>query len=215
MSGDDDRRPQDPIGEPAVCALPPDQLRERIDTLRRELLPQVVRAEELPGGSGIAMDFAASGAMQQQLDRLVDFERQCCSGLEWNVGPSPLPDRLRLTVAGLAPDSVFFRALGLRVDSEAGAEPDPKAGPGAVGEVGGGRLARLVKAGGLGFGAAFFLLCVLPIGLAAVVGGGLATSLLRLDDPWIIAVGSLALALPAWWWVRRRERGAGEPAARV
>lgn len=208
MSRDDDRQTNDPIDCETVCTLPPDQLRERIDTLRRELLPQVVRAEELSGGSGIAMDFAASRGIQQQLDQLVEFERQCCSGLDWNVGPSPAPDRLRLTVAGLAPDSVFFRALGLRVDSGANSELDREPVFEDVGAAHSGRVARLAKAGGLGFGAAFFLLCVLPIGLAAWVGGSLATSLLQLDDPLIIGGGGLALAVPAWWLVRRRERRA-------
>jgi hypothetical protein len=98
----------DTSGE-TICTLPPDELRTRIARLRAELLPQVAHTAPLPNDAGVVFDFVASPALARRLKDLVAFERQCCSGLDWTLERSPT--RLRLIVAGVAPDSPFFRRV--------------------------------------------------------------------------------------------------------
>jgi hypothetical protein len=83
-----------------VCSLPEDALRERLAMLRREILPLVTRREAL--ANGVAFEFADSPALERQLEELVAFERQCCSGLGWSL-QRPAAGVLRLCVEGLAP----------------------------------------------------------------------------------------------------------------
>ena len=94
-----------------ICSLPEDELRERIAELRRDLLPLVQRTEPLPDDAGVVAEFEPRPEIEQQLEDLVAFERQCCSGLDWSL--EARPDRLRLTIAGLSPDSKFFQTLGV------------------------------------------------------------------------------------------------------
>ena len=180
----------------AICNLPEDERRERIAMLRRELLPRVQRSEPLPDDAGVALEFEPSPEIQQQLDDLVEFERQCCGGLDWGV--EARADVLRLTIEGVAPDSQFFRTLGVPPRSE-----------GWHGRVREG-AARFAKAGGLGVSAAFLLFCVVPIGIAAVGGASLAAWLGPLDHPAVVLVGGLALGVPAWRYLRRRESASAD-----
>ncbi len=173
-----------------VCGLPSDQLRDRVAMIRRDILPHVTRREAL--ADGVALEFEHTPAMQKTLEDLVAFERECCSGLEWTLHrPSSRP--LRLDVQGLAPDSDFFRVLG-----------------GAAEVTRPGRLARLAQAGALGSGVAFFLCCIVPVGIGAVAGTAVAASLAKLDDPLVIAAGSFVLAVPAWLWLKRRAEHSAE-----
>lgn len=166
------------------CSLPSDQLRDREAMIRRDILPQVTRREALE--DGVAFEFEHSAMMQKTLEDLVEFERECCSGLAWNL--SRRSSRvLRLSVTGLAPDSDFFRAVSGATDAPVD-----------------GRLGRLAQAAGLGAGSSFFLCCVVPIGVAAVAGAAVATPLAKLDDPLVIAAAAAVLAMPAWYWLKRR-----------
>ena len=173
-----------------VCNLPSDKLRDRTAMIRRDILSQVTRREAL--SDGMAFEFEHGAAMQKTLEDLVAFERECCSGLAWNLR-RPSGRVLRLSVEGLSPDSDFFRAVG-------GATDAPVKG----------RLARLAQAAGLGAGVGFFLCCVVPIGVAAVAGAAVAAPLAKLDDPLVISAASAVLAMPAWFWLKRRAARSAE-----
>ncbi len=167
-----------------VCSLPTEKLRDRVAMIRRDILPQVTRREAL--ADGVAFEFEHSAAMQKTLEDLVAFERECCSGVAWNLR-QPSGRVLRLSVKGLAPDSDFFRAVSGATDAPVH-----------------GRLARLAQAAGLGAGLGFFLCCVVPIGFATVAGAAVAAPLAKLGDPLVISAASAVLATPAWFWLKRR-----------
>lgn len=180
------------LRQEGVCSLDEDALRDRAAMIRREILVHVARSERLP--DGVLLEFAAAPGLEAKLEEMVALERKCCSSLSWALqgGDSP-----RLRIGGVDPGSAFFAQLGVE-------EPlkDDARGP----------LGRLAKAGGLAAGLSFVLFCVVPIGLAAVVGAS-AAPLLALDDPRVVIGGAVALALPAWWLVRRRELRAKAQAA--
>ncbi len=94
-----------------ICSLPEDELRQRIAELRRDLRPLVQRTEPLADDTGVVAEFEPRPEIRRQLEDLVAFERPCCSGLDWNL--EVRSDRLRLTIAGLSPDSKFFQTLGV------------------------------------------------------------------------------------------------------
>jgi len=74
--------------------------------IRREILPLAKRRETL--ADGLAFEFDQTAALQRTLEDLVAFERECCSGLTWNVSRTS-QGLLRLSIQGLRPDSDFFR----------------------------------------------------------------------------------------------------------
>jgi hypothetical protein len=188
-----------------VCSLPEEKRRKRIAALRRDLWPLVKRKAPLPDAAGVLLEFDATPALREQLEELVAFERQCCGGLEWRLEAPPRDEALRLTIEGLPPDARFFETLGIEGGSREPAEPADDA-PSPVRPAGPGRgLSRFAKAGGLGVGAAFFLFCVVPIGLAAAGGATLAAWLGPLDHPAVVVLGGAALAIPVWRQLRRRE----------
>lgn len=194
------------------CALSPEQLRERSLSLRRDLMPLVKRASRLPDDAGLALDFDASPERRRQLDELVAFERQCCSGLDWDVTERAASSSLRLTIAGLAPDAGMYQTLGLapavqpgeQSDVQPDLQPDEQSGE-QSGEPARGGISRLAKAGGLGVGSAFFLFCVVPIGIAAAGGGALAAWLSPLDHPVVVLLGGAALGFPLWRYLHRKQ----------
>ena len=115
-----------------VCSLPNDELSDRVARIRSEILPHVTGRQPL--ADGVAFDFEHTAAMQKTLEDFVAFERECCSGLTWDLH-RPSDRVLRLSVQGLDPGSDFFRALGNVVDAPVR-----------------GRLARLAQAMGFGGG---------------------------------------------------------------
>ena len=170
----------------AVCDLPPAALEERRALIRREILPLVKRNREL--SDGFAWEFDPSPELRAKLDEWVAFERECCGGLEWEIEAPPDDSALRLRVRGIEPHCGRLENFGGPAEHPHGA-----------------RVARLLKAGGLGIGISFTVFCVVPIAVAAVLGAGIAAPLARLDDPVVVAAGAVALAIPAWLVVRRRE----------
>jgi len=167
----------------AVCSLPSDERRDRVATIRREILPHVTRSETL--ADGVLLEFEHTPALERALEDLVAFERACCSGLAWGLHRAPV-GVLRLTIGGIAPDADWLRRLG-----GASARAAPR------------RLARLLGSIGIGTGAAFLLLCVLPIAIAAAGGAALVAPLARLDDPRVLVGASAVLAASSWLWGRR------------
>ena len=168
-----------------VCKLPSEELQDRSDMLRRELIHLVIRREPL--SDGVAFEFAYTPVMQKKLEDLVAFERNCCSALTWSLA-RPASDILRLSVRGLTPDSDFFRGLG------GGEASSPMRG----------HVQRIAKAAGFGAVTGFLLCCVIPLGLAAALGTAVAAPFVWLDDPFVIAIAAVLLAVPAWLWMRRQ-----------
>ena len=90
-----------------VCSLPPADLHDRVTMIRRDIVPLARRTEALPNGR--VWEFAPDPGLQSKLEALVTFERECCSGLDWNLEVEN--ETLRLRVEGIAPDSDFFAPL--------------------------------------------------------------------------------------------------------
>jgi hypothetical protein len=175
-----------------ICNLPEEELRARIEVLRRDLLPHVRGATALPGAAGVSLEFDATSALREQLEQLVEFERRCCGGLQWTLHTKD-PQSLKLSIEGAAPDSAFFARLGIEIaQHEPRDEPTPR------------DIADFAKAGGVGVSVAFVLFCVLPIGLAAAGGATLAAWLGPLDHPAVVLLGGAAFAIPAWRMLHRK-----------
>lgn len=73
-------------------------------------------------------------------------------------------------------------------------------------EASAGSTARVAKASGFGLGGAFLLCCVLPKVVAVLAGAAVAAPLAKLDNPVFLAVGSVGMAMSAWFLMRRRVR---------
>jgi hypothetical protein len=176
------------MSDRSVCSLNDEQLEERRAMVRAEILPHVRRAERIEGGFAVETD--ATPEQRQKLEDLVALERRCCSSVSWDLSEVPRSGRVRLEVRGLDPDAGL---LGSLVEAPA---PHTR------------KLMQVVKAGGLGLGLSFFVLCVIPIGLAALGGATLASSLSGLESPLTLALGTLLLGSATWALLRWREQRA-------
>jgi hypothetical protein len=96
-----------------VCSLSSAELEDRLEMIRKEILPHVKRSEELPNGR--AWEFEETPALWGKLEEWVALERRCCGGLGWSLERLP-ENRLRLAVLGVEPGSGFLERL---------AEPEP------------------------------------------------------------------------------------------
>lgn len=64
-----------------ACKLSGDDLRERLEALRRDFLPHVLRTEESKHGRVLEFDLS----MKEQLEAVVAFEQQCCPDIHWSL----------------------------------------------------------------------------------------------------------------------------------
>jgi hypothetical protein len=167
-----------------VCSLSADGLGERMEWIRREILPRTLETLRLE--HGLAFELESAPGVAEKLDRLIALERACCPGLAFERAAGARPGRLRLVVRGIDPDAPVLRGLGV---SDA---PPP-------------RSRRLARAAGTGLAASLFVCCVLPIALAALLGGLAPPALARLDGPIPIAGGALIAGAVAWWRLGRRD----------
>ena len=78
------------------CSLAPSELAERIDWIRREVVPHALGREALP--DGFAFEFAPAPGIAERLDRLVALETGCCGALRLAHVPSPKSGLRRLEV---------------------------------------------------------------------------------------------------------------------
>jgi len=174
---------ESPSLDPAeVCTLPAGGLEDRLAWIRDEILPHVVETVRLD--RGLAFELAMAPGLSEKLDRLIELERECCSGISFECAASATPGRLRLEVRGIDPDTAIFRSLRV-----------PAAPPPAG--------ARVAKAAGIGALASFFVCCVLPVAALALLGAA-AAPLASLDGPGPIAAGALIGGTVAWWLLGRR-----------
>ena len=93
--------------ETSLDALPAAERENRAAAIRREILPLVRRRESL--ADGIAWEFAREPGLRAKLDRFVAFERECCSGLDFEISGSP-GGTLRLSIRGEG--AALFGLLG-------------------------------------------------------------------------------------------------------
>jgi len=104
-----------PVREPVsketrmtTCSLSSAELEDRLEMIRKEILPHVRRTEHLPDGR--AWEFGETPGMRAKLEQWVELERRCCGGLDWKLERLP-SGRLRLAVLGVEPGSGFFGLL--------------------------------------------------------------------------------------------------------
>ncbi len=169
-----------------ACTLPEDALEERLDWIRREIVPHAVAAERLE--DGLALELGDAPGLADEVERLIDLEAECCPGLAFSAAPSATPGRLRLEVRGLGPDVVGrLASLGESAESDT----RPRVGP------------RAAKAAGIGALVSLVLCCGVPIAAAALLGAA-AAPLFALDRPLPMAVGAAVAGLVAWRWLGRR-----------
>jgi hypothetical protein len=168
-----------------ICNLPDEELEARRARANQELFAFVKHRQERP--TGLALVFDETPELRERLDAFVAAERVCCVDIDWSVRSDS--GSLRLEIAGIDPRSPAFADLGstLALQPEPG---EPIVGP------------RLLRAVGLGSLGALLLCCALPLAVAAVVG---TTSLLLLDNPWVIAGSALVFGGSLWYWEGRRK----------
>lgn len=170
-----------------VCTLPEASLEDRRAMVKREILPHVTSHART--SDGFRLEFRRDPEVRNRLEQWAELEGRCCQEARFEIDEEG--DGLRLTVHGIDPSG---NALATLLDS-----PAPVTRPDNP-------LVRIAQAGGAGALGAFLLLCVLPMGVAAVAGASLVGPLARLESPPVLAVASLAIGGGFWWWRHRRDR---------
>jgi hypothetical protein len=169
-----------------VCSLDALSLQERLDFIRREIAPLVVRREFSEGRA--AWEFAESPPVRDTLEGLIELERDCCATWRFELDEVPDANRLRLSVEGDGAGSALVEVLG---DSDSDE-------PAAARRKSTGKLGLALRAGGLGFLVSFTVCCILPLAAAAVFGGSVLAVAVYLDTPLAIAIGTLGFGAIAW-----------------
>ena len=180
-----------PLLDPAdICTLPTNEISDRLAWIQSEILPHAIRSE--PMADGIALELADAPGLAAKLDRLVELERACCSGIEIVHTASASAGQRRLEAHGADPQAPIFRLLRT--------EPARPSG----------LLGRIAKATGLGAVTGLLVCCVLPIGLVALLGATVAAPFTSLDQPWVIAGVSALSGVAAFAWQRRGRKTVGD-----
>ena len=111
------KKPTEPLDtsgpglDPAsVCTISNQHLDERLAWIRGEILPHVVAREPLDGG--LAFELRAVPELADRLDRWIELERACCSGLAFERVPGQRPGHIRLEIRGIDPEASVLSALG-------------------------------------------------------------------------------------------------------
>ena len=103
----------------AICNLSDEELAARRKDLRQELVPKARGREEL--ANGLAIFFDGSPETRAELEAFVEFERECCPGLDFSVRDAS--GALRLELRGIDPKTNVFAGVG-----EAGQEKSGRVG---------------------------------------------------------------------------------------
>ena len=77
-----------------VCTLSEEELRERGQLIRAQLMPHARRQERL--ANGMAFEFEASAERRAQLEELIALERQCCAPMKIELSESEAGLRLEV-----------------------------------------------------------------------------------------------------------------------
>jgi len=86
------------------CVLGTEEVEDRAALIRADLLPRIVRTRRAPGR--VLWEFDNEPGMRAKLEEFVEFERRCCSGMTFDLGPATGDERLRLTIAGEGADRI-------------------------------------------------------------------------------------------------------------
>lgn len=171
-----------PLSIEDACSLDAPALAERAAMIRRELRPYVREARI--HADGLDWECAPEPGLRAKLERWIALERECCPGVDFALREEG--GALHVAIRGLDPRGL--EALG---------------GPAADH---GSRVARIARASGLGLVGALLVCCVVPIGIAALLGAAAAAPLSGLDHPASIAASALAVGAAAWLFERQRAR---------
>jgi hypothetical protein len=185
------------------CNLSDEAFAARRKELREGLMPLARGREDLP--DGLAVFFDATEQMREELAAFVDFETQCCPGLEFSVHDAP--GALRLEIHGIDPNAGVFAGVasggvpgGDTKQAASASRHDPQASPKRSG------LQRALRAMGLGGAASLLVCCAIPIGITALIDSKFAAPFLALDSPWVISFGTIGFASLLWLRESRRAR---------
>ena len=174
-----------------VCTLDPGELAERLRWVRAEILSHALGKERLE--DGIAIELSDMPGIRDKIDDWFELEGDCCGGIRFERHPGRTTTQVRVEIHGINPNGQLF---GEVPDLPSESPPRP-----------GGRVGRILRAGGLGAAASVLLFCVLPIGFVALLGTtAVAVPLGALDDPLWIGLGAAAAAGLIWWRMGRKER---------
>ena len=77
-----------------VCTLSEEELRERSQLFRTQLMQHVRKQERL--ANGMAFEFDASAERRAQLEELIALERQCCGPMKFELSESEAGLRLEV-----------------------------------------------------------------------------------------------------------------------
>ncbi|MBL4790284.1 MAG: hypothetical protein JKY60_15030 [Kordiimonadaceae bacterium] len=176
-----------PVIDDDICSLPPTDKQSRLDFFRRDLLPHVKQTETLPDGRAWIFNF--SDDLSQKLDDLVIFERQCCSGVTWEIDRDVNAKTIRLSLTGIDPHSKFFDQLG-----DKGSHSEAPS-----------TIRTLVKSSAAGVMATLGICCIVPLAISLFAGAATAAPLYALVDNGPVISGTAVLAsLLAWLYLTRK-----------
>ena len=94
------REPAESARAAPVCSLPAEQLRERVEELRRDFFPQVLAAEDIP--DGLVLWFERTEERFRQVADYALYESECCAFLDFGIGLAGSGTRIALRIS--APD---------------------------------------------------------------------------------------------------------------
>ena len=166
----------------STCRLSSPELAERRAWIAADVAPLVRRVVRLP--DGVVWECEGSAAAEATLRSWIEKERACCADVRFELGRNAAGDAI-LEVRGDDPVVAVLAEI----------EPPKPTGVGAW-----------LRAGGIGFGVSFAVLCGLPMLVAALFGAAVAAPLARLESPATLTAGTLAVAglIGIREWRRRR-----------
>ncbi len=136
--------------------------------------------------------------LREKIERGIGLERECCAGLQFGLSDRTQTGSLRLEIRGVDPSAESLKQLFGEMET------------GGKEEVGGRRTRGILRSAGVGIFGSFFLLCVLPIGLAGLFGASATAYLAQLDSLPVLSGAAMIFAGAAWWWQQRSGLKTGE-----
>jgi len=174
---------------PLACTLEEKDFRDRLPFIGAEVVEKVRAVEELP--EGYALRFDAEPEMRQTLQEFVDFERQCCASLQFELSESS--GEITLQVTGGSGTKSALREILPQLQAQVAPRrrwlPRRLGGSAAVAT------------------AAALVICDLPF---LLVFFGLASTAEWFGFWDAAGVAVVAAGLIAWIWRRRRSRPSTE-----
>ncbi len=83
---------------PMACKLPAGDIKERIEWLRAEFIPGILRVQEIE--DGYVYWFQRSDEELRKVAEFARFESECCDFLDFGIGLNTGGDRISLRISG-------------------------------------------------------------------------------------------------------------------